>query len=320
MSASNSLYDAYAAFWGRFCTAFPSGYAGFIDEHARPTESPVFPYITYDVAKPGGGASAAVRACVWTRTPAVVGSFAQADEILSRIEAAIPEHTGALLRVQDSQTLWLTRGDTFITYEAEPADPYVARAVVNCTVRFCSPESGENMQLIAGTLFANVTLSEIKVDNDGYADLSYDDFSELLEDARRDGRCLGLTVGGSFRATPVTEHIRSEGRVLPLAGTRITSHIKAVLTTHLTEASPKAVKRYIQSLDTCTNMCWVGYLTGGELVCIALKNPVNTQGFAYQAHEKSAATMPVSFEAYYDYMYAMAETPYSIFFVRREAV
>jgi len=132
------LREALSEFWGGFeskghpVPAFVRGYVVFRDKTGRIKKSPAFPYITYEVARPGFGDFTVCTASILDRNIDNPGFMGLVDDILAQIAEKIPE-SGALLDVEGG-FIKLSRANPFIDYVDDP-DIRVVKGVVRYVVR-----------------------------------------------------------------------------------------------------------------------------------------------------------------------------------------
>jgi hypothetical protein len=123
------IREALAGFWGGF--GLPAHPAGFVPRGEN------FPYITYDVLKPGHMDSGVLTVNVWDRCTANCGWFGNVDEIAERIAEAIPAVSGVVLHAENVK-IWLYRANPFIRFLDEPGDKAVVRAIIRVIVKVFS--------------------------------------------------------------------------------------------------------------------------------------------------------------------------------------
>ena len=130
----NNLDKALMEFWGGFGIPAFANYAFLHDDTGRRTR-PKFPYITYELKRPAFFKSTIMNASVWDRQEASPGFRGRTNEILKRIEQAVPE--GGVTLKFDGGSVWISRTSNFIEYpqNPDPDDAYIVRAVVGVEVR-----------------------------------------------------------------------------------------------------------------------------------------------------------------------------------------
>ena len=188
-------------------------------------------------------------------------------------------------------------------------------------------ETFENLQLNAGIFIKNLDYASI-------ADAT------ALKTAIASAITAGTTIlgatrgGGQFVATRETRTPEIDGMRYGFVGSDYVDSIDAYLSTTLVEVTPAAVKdclgaatsttsgkkttikmkTAIESADYLTNICWIGDLADGRLVCICLKNALNTADFNLTFTDKGEGTLAAEFHARQaavnDYDYAPFEIVY----------
>ena len=150
------------------------------------------------------------------------------------------------------------------------------------------------------------------------------------------GDIIGATRGGG--TFTVTREMRSpeiDGMRYRFKGGNFVDSIDAYLSTTLVEVTANNVKDLlggtittdtggkvhtikmetaIDASDYLTNVCWIGDLSDGRLVLIALKNALNTADFTLTFTDKSEGTLAVEFHACQDYVNDYDEAPFEVVF------
>lgn len=131
-------------------------------------------------------------------------------------------------------------------------------------------------------------------------------------------KILGVTRGGgSFTVTKETRTPEVDGMRYPFKGADFTDSSDAYLSGTLLEVTPENFKRLLGTGDVKTNgqkttvtmhtavadgdyidkLCWVGDISGGQLVLIELDNAFNTSDFNLTFTDKGEGTMTFEFHA-----------------------
>lgn len=138
------LREAFAEFWGGFydrrqdlpcpspIPAFMRGYAVFRGPEGKITKNPVFPYITYELARPSFGEFTVCTAQIWDRNTDNPGFTGLVDDVLAQIAEKLPEE-GVLLEAENG-FVKLSRANPFMDYMNDP-DIKVVRGVVRYGLR-----------------------------------------------------------------------------------------------------------------------------------------------------------------------------------------
>ena len=75
----------------------------------------------------------------------------------------------------------------------------------------------------------------------------------------------------------------------------------------------------IQDTDYLTNLVWVGDMSDGRLVLIALKNALNNNGMTLTFSDKGEGTIPFEFHAYQDSVEDYDYAPFEVIFLDKAA-
>lgn len=131
-------------------------------------------------------------------------------------------------------------------------------------------------------------------------------------------KILGVTRGGgSFTVTRESRTPEVDGMRYPFKGSDFTDSTDAYLSGTLLEVTPGNFQRLLGTGDVTTsgnkttvtmhtavtdndyieNLVWVGDLSDGRLVLIALKNAINTADFSLTFTDKGEGTMTFEFHA-----------------------
>ena len=188
----------------------------------------------------------------------------------------------------------------------------------------CRTETFQNLQLNAGAFL-------IGFDYSTYTDATA--LRTALATALQDStKLLGATRGGgTFVVTSEIREPEVDGKRYRFKGGAFVDSVDAQLTGTLVEIRPEifakvlatgesttvsnktTVKMHtaIQSTDYISSLVWVGDMSDGGLVLIALKNALNNNGMTLTFTDKGEGTIPFEFHAYQsaveDYDYAPFE-------------
>lgn len=191
----------------------------------------------------------------------------------------------------------------------------------------CRTETFQNLQLNAGAFL-------IGFDYSSYTNAT--DLRTALSTALQDStKLLGATRGGGTFV--VTSEIREpdvDGKRYRFKGGAFVDSVDAQLTGTLVEIRPEifakvlatgesttsgkvtTIKMHtaIQDTDYIDSLVWVGDMSDGGLVLIALKNALNNNGMTLTFTDKGEGTIPFEFHAYQsaveDYDYAPFEVKF----------
>ena len=192
----------------------------------------------------------------------------------------------------------------------------------------CRTETFQNLQLNAGAFLIGFDYSE-------YTDATA--MRTALASALQDSsKLLGATRGGGTFV--VTSEIREpdvDGKRYRFKGGAFVDSVDAQLSGTLVEIRPEVfakvlatgesttsgqkttvkVHTAIQNTDYIDSLVWVGDMSDGGLVLIALKNALNNNGMTLTFSDKGEGTIPFEFHAYQntveDYDYA----PFEVIFL-----
>jgi hypothetical protein len=192
----------------------------------------------------------------------------------------------------------------------------------------CRTETFQNLQLNAGAFLIGFDYS------------TYNDATALrtaLSNALQDStKLLGATRGGGTFV--VTSEIREpdvDGKRYRFKGGAFVDSVDAQLTGTLVEIMPErfaqvlatgetettgnktTVKMHtaIQSGDYIPSLVWVGDMSDGGLVLIALKNALNNNGMTLTFTDKGEGTIPFEFHAYQDAVEDYDYAPFEVIFL-----
>lgn len=188
-------------------------------------------------------------------------------------------------------------------------------------------ETFQNLQLNAGIFIKNL---DTATPTDSAA------LKEAIADEIEDGaNILGATRGGgNFVATRTIRTPEVDGMRYPFKGSDFVDQIDANINTTLVEVTPAnvvaclgsatattngkktTIKMHtaIRSTDYINNLCWVGDLADGRLVCIKLLNALNTADFSLNFTDKGEGTLAAEFHARQASVADYDEAPFEIIF------
>lgn len=147
---------------------------------------------------------------------------------------------------------------------------------------------------------------------------------------------LGATRGGgSFVVTQEVREPEVDGARYRFKGGSFVDSVDANLTGTLVEVTPNnfkyilatgdvttssqktTVKMHtrINASDHLTNLVWIGDLSDGSLVLIALKNALNTNGMNLTFTDKGEGTIPFEFHAYQGAVEDYDNAPFEVIFL-----
>lgn len=191
----------------------------------------------------------------------------------------------------------------------------------------CRTETFQNLQLNAGAFLIDFAYSE-------YTDATA--LRTALATALQDNtKLLGATRGGgSFVATSEIREPEVDGKRYRFKGGAFVDSVDAQLSGTLVEIRPEVfakvlatgeattsgrkttVKMHtaIQDTDYIDKLVWVGDMSDGGLVLIALKNALNNNGMTLTFADKGEGTIPFEFHAYQDAVEDYDYAPFEVIF------
>lgn len=192
----------------------------------------------------------------------------------------------------------------------------------------CRTETFQNLQLNAGAFLINFDYS------------TYTDAASLrtaLATALQDKtKILGATRGGgTFVVTSEIREPEVDGKRYRFKGGAFVDSVDAQLTGTLVEIQPEIFAKIlatgesetsgdkttitmhtaIQSTDYINKLVWVGDMSNGGLVLIALKNALNNNGMTLTFSDKGEGTIPFEFHAYQDAVEDYDYAPFEVIFL-----
>lgn len=192
----------------------------------------------------------------------------------------------------------------------------------------CRTETFQNLQLNAGAFLIGFAYSE-------YTDATA--LRTALTTALQDStKLLGATRGGGTFV--VTSEIREpdvDGKRYRFKGGAFVDSVDAQLTGTLVEIRPEifakvlatgesttagkktTVKMHtaIQETDYIDSLVWVGDMSDGGLVLIALKNALNNNGMTLTFTDKGEGVIPFEFHAYQESVEDYDYAPFEVIFL-----
>jgi len=195
-----------------------------------------------------------------------------------------------------------------------------------------TPQSFMNMQLGAGAFFEGIDSTQITNST------TAEEFAQILESARKDGKSLGATTGGgTFVATPTVRQIEADGMTYPVIGSTVFDSWEIKLNTTLKEVTWENMKRALAtaSEDPVTGailissallpehyiptLGWAGRLGDGRLMYIELQNALNTVGMTLTMNNNGEGTVDVEFSGHQSDLAQMQYAPCKIWYFDRAA-
>jgi len=201
----------------------------------------------------------------------------------------------------------------------------------------CRTETFQNLQLNAGAFLVNFDYSSYTT-IDGTGGLR-----EALASALADSsKLLGATRGGGTFV--VTSEIREpdvDGKRYRFKGGAFVDSVDAQLTGTLVEIRPEVFAKVlatgettettgtgskkttikmhtaIQNTDYINSLVWVGDMSDGGIVLIALKNALNNNGMTLTFTDKGEGTIPFEFHAYQDSVEDYDYAPFEVIFFNK---
>ena len=192
----------------------------------------------------------------------------------------------------------------------------------------CRTDTFQNLQLNAGAFLIDFDYS------------SYTDAGALrtaLATALQDStKLLGATRGGgSFVVSSEIREPEVDGKRYRFKGGAFVDSVDAQLTGTLVEIRPEIFAKVLATGDSVTSgkkttvtmhtaiegsdyidkLVWVGDMSDGGLVLIALKNALNNNGMTLTFSDKGEATMPFEFHAYQDAVEDYDTAPFEVIFL-----
>lgn len=192
----------------------------------------------------------------------------------------------------------------------------------------CRTETFQKLQLNAGAFLIGFDYS------------SYTDATSLrtaLATALQDStKLLGATRGGgSFVAQSEIREPDVDGKRYRFKGGAFVDSVDAQLTGTLVEIRPEIFAKILATGDVVTSgqkttvtmhtaikdtdyiseLVWVGDMSDGGLVLIALKNALNNNGMTLTFADKGEGTIPFEFHAYQDQVEDYDQAPFKVIFL-----
>lgn len=192
----------------------------------------------------------------------------------------------------------------------------------------CRTETFQNLQLNAGAFLMGFDYS------------SYTDATTLrtaLGTALADNtKVLGATRGGgTFVVNSEIREPEVDGKRYRFKGGAFVDSVDAQLTGTLVEIRPEVFKRILATGETTTSgqkttvkmhtaiqdsdyiekLVWVGDMSDGGLVLIALKNALNNSGMTMTFTDKGEGTIPFEFHAYQENVEDYDYAPFEVIFL-----
>lgn len=186
----------------------------------------------------------------------------------------------------------------------------------------------KNLQLNAGAFLINWDYS------------TYEDATAMrtaLATALQDTtKLLGATRGGgSFTVTSEIRDPDMDGKRYRFKGGAFVDSVDAALTGTLVEVIPETFAKVLATGDVATSgkkktvtmhtaikdedylekLVWVGDMSDGGLVLIALKNALNTNGMTLTFADKDEGTIPFEFHAFQDVVEDYDNAPFEVIFL-----
>lgn len=192
----------------------------------------------------------------------------------------------------------------------------------------CRTATFQNLQLNAGAFLVNFSYSS-------YADATALR-AALATALANDSNVLGATRGGgSFVVTSEIREPDVDGKRYRFKGGAFVDSVDAQLSGTLVEIRPEifakilatgetatsgqktTVKMHtaIQNSDYINSLVWVGDMSDGGLVLIALKNALNNNGMTLTFADKGEGTIPFEFHAYQDSVEDYDYAPFEVIFL-----
>lgn len=188
----------------------------------------------------------------------------------------------------------------------------------------------DNLQLDAGVFVIGLDPSE-------YADAPalIEALAEYIGD---DTKCLGATRGGgSFNVKRDKREVEADGKRYAFVGSSKTDSVDAYISTKLIEMTAGNLSRGLGSAEAVKNgkvtaisaytqykksdyiekLCWVGETADG-VMCILLRNALNTADFAYKFNEKGEGELDVEFHAHQSHVNDFDVAPFAIYLINSD--
>ena len=193
-----------------------------------------------------------------------------------------------------------------------------------------SPSSFMDMQLGAGAFYIGIDSSAITPTT------TAQEFADILEAARQEGKSLGATTGGgTFVAMPEVRQIEADDMTYSVIGSTVFDSWDVMLTTTIKEITPENLQRVLSAttVDPKTGavmissallpehyiprLGWAGVKGDGGLIYIEIHNALNTSGMTMTIANMGEASIPVEFRAHQSDLATMQYAPCKIFFFDR---
>jgi len=188
-----------------------------------------------------------------------------------------------------------------------------------------------NIQLGAGAFFYELDMSSVTPAT------TAEEFAEILEAARLDGRSLGATRGGGeFNVSPEFETLEIDDMLFPLPGTVAITGLSVTLSTTILEVRKENLRRILpmSHIDEATgaltmsatllpehyikNLVWAGSMASGDLMAIEITKALNTAGLSMTMAPTGGGSIPVEYTAHIADALNVQFAPFKIYEFNRE--
>jgi len=188
-----------------------------------------------------------------------------------------------------------------------------------------------NIQLGAGAFFYELDMSAVT------ADTTAEEFAEILETARIEGKSMGATRGGGeFNVSPTFETLEIDDMLFPLPGTVAVTGLTVTLSTTILEVRKENLRRILPMsfIDETTgalsvsatlfpehyikNLVWAGSMASGDLMAIEITKALNTAGLSMTMAPTGGGSIPVVYTAHVEDALRVQTAPFKIYEFKRE--
>jgi len=188
-----------------------------------------------------------------------------------------------------------------------------------------------NIQLGAGAFFYEMDMSSVTPGT------TAEEFAEMLEAARQEGKTLGATRGGGeFNVAPAFDTLEIDDMMFPLPGTVAVTGIEVTLSTTILEVRKENLRRILPMsfVDEATgaltmsatllpehyikNLVWAGSMASGDLMAIEITKALNTAGLSMTMAPTGGGSIPVVYTAHVDDALNVQFAPFKIYEFNRE--
>jgi len=190
-----------------------------------------------------------------------------------------------------------------------------------------------NIQLGAGAFFYELDMSGVT------AATTAEEFADMLELARLEGKSLGATRGGGeFNVSPEFQTLEIDDMLFPLPGTVAVTGLSVALSTTILEVRKENLRRILpmsfieENSGALTmsatllpehyikNLVWAGSMASGDLMAIEITKALNTAGLSMTMAPTGGGSIPVVYTAHVADALNVQFAPFRIYEFNREGL